>query len=60
VDYAWADLGDSIKTGQKSSHETTEAVTKSGSLGLLATGASGLKAWRQQKAGARFSVVEQE
>lgn len=60
VDYAWGDLGDSIKTGQKSSHETTEAVTKSGSLGLLATGASGLKAWRQQKAGARFSVVEQE
>jgi hypothetical protein len=49
VDYAWGDPGDSIVTGQKSSRETSETVTKSGSLGLLATGARGLKAWRQQR-----------
>jgi len=50
VDYAWADPGDSIKTGQKSSQETGQAaVSKSGSLGLLATGAIGLKAWREHK-----------
>jgi hypothetical protein len=49
VDYAWADLGQPIKTGQKSSNETTDAVTKTGSLGLLATGGTGLKAWRQQR-----------
>jgi hypothetical protein len=52
VDYAWADPGDSIQTGQKKSGATGQAVSKSGSLGLLATGATGLKAWRQQKAAA--------
>jgi len=50
VDYAWADPGDPFKTGQKSSQETGQAVSKSGSLGLLATGATGLKAWREHKA----------
>jgi hypothetical protein len=49
VDYAWADPGDSIRTGQKSSQEVGQAVWKSGSLGLLATGATGLKAWREHK-----------
>ena len=49
VDYAWGDPGDSVVTGQTSSSETSDAVTKSGSLGLLATGAQGLKAWRQQR-----------
>ncbi|HEY2711666.1 MAG TPA: hypothetical protein VGI60_04060 [Chthoniobacterales bacterium] len=48
VDYAWGDPGDTIKTGQKTSADTANAVTKSGSLGLLATGGAGLKAWRQQ------------
>ena len=48
VDYAWGDPGDKVETGQKSSAVTSNAVTKSGSLGLLATGAAGLKAWRQQ------------
>ncbi len=49
VDYAWADPGEPIGTGQKRSQEPAQAVSKSGSLGLLATGATGLKAWRQQK-----------
>jgi hypothetical protein len=50
VDYAWADPGDSIRTGQKRGQETGQAaVSKFGSLGLLATGAPGLKAWRQHK-----------
>lgn len=49
LDYAWADPGESIMTGQKASAATAEAVPKSGSLGLLATGGQGLKAWRQQK-----------
>jgi hypothetical protein len=48
IDYAWGDPGDTIETGQKSGGVTSNAVTKSGSLGLLATGAAGLKAWRQQ------------
>ena len=58
VDYAWADPGDSIQTGQKKSEATGQAVPISGSLSLLATGATGLKAWRQQKA-SRTAVAEQ-
>jgi len=54
LDYAWGDPGDKIATGQKSSHDTRQAVTKSGSLGLLASGAIGLKAWRQGRAGREF------
>ncbi len=50
IDYAWGDVGDTIETGQKESGPTEHAaVTKSGSLGLLATGGKGLKAWRQAK-----------
>ena len=49
LDYAWADPGESIQTGQKQSQVNKQAVTKPGSLGLLATGATGLKAWRQQR-----------
>jgi hypothetical protein len=60
VDYAWADLGESIVTGQKTSHDTTKAVTKSGSLGLLATGGEGLKAWRQQRQEIPFSAVPEQ
>ena len=41
VDYAWADLGENIVTGQ---------VPEPGSLGLLALGALGLVAWRKQRA----------
>jgi len=52
IDYAWGDPGESIQTGQTRSVPTGQAVSKSGSLGLLATGATGLKAWRQHKAAA--------
>ena len=58
IDYAWADPGDSIQTGQKKSLTTKQPVSKSGSLGLLAMRATGLKAWRQQKGG-RAAVVGQ-
>jgi hypothetical protein len=34
VDYAWADPGDAIQTGQKKSQGPAQAVSKSGSLGL--------------------------
>src|SRR5262249_39516005 len=60
VDYAWGDPGDSIVTGQTSGGGTPEAVTKSGSLGLLATGAQGLKAWRQQRQQVVSPGTEQE
>jgi len=46
---AWADPGEPIETGQKRTRANGQAVTKTGSLGLLATGATGLKAWRQQR-----------
>ena len=49
LDYAWGDPGEPIATGQKRSRVNKQAVTKTGSLGLLATGATGLKAWRQQR-----------
>ena len=49
IDYAWADPGEPIKTGQTRSQGSGQAVSNSGSLGLLATGATGLKAWRQHK-----------
>ena len=49
LDYAWGDPGEAIETGQKRSKDNEQAVTKTGSLGLLATGATGLKAWRQQR-----------
>jgi hypothetical protein len=50
VDYAWGDPGDRIKTGQKSSAgNMVDAVTESGSVGLLALGAAGLIAWRKRR-----------
>ncbi|MGH8094270.1 MAG: hypothetical protein ACREIF_12495 [Chthoniobacterales bacterium] len=49
VDYAWADPGEGLRTGQRRSHTQAEATTKCGSLGLLAVGGAGLKAWRTQK-----------
>ena len=49
LDYAWADAGERLLTGQKESRPQSAAITKSGSLGLLATGAAGLKAWRAGK-----------
>lgn len=49
-DYAWGDPGDRILTGQKSSGgDSVSAVPAQGSLGLLASGAAGLEAWRAQR-----------
>jgi MYXO-CTERM domain-containing protein len=49
-DYAWGDVGDRIRTGQKSSSgDMVDAVTDSGSVGLLALGAAGLVAWRKRR-----------
>jgi hypothetical protein len=65
-DYAWGDPGDQIKAGQRKLHEDetqvapqaaksadaapVEAGTQ-GSLGLLALGAVGLRAWRRSRRG---------
>ena len=50
-DYAWGDPGDRIKAGQKHSlRAEADAAPASGSLGLLAVGATGLKAWRASRA----------
>jgi hypothetical protein len=64
-DYAWGDVGDQIKTGQKQLHEDEAQVAppsakstgaapvsgSQGSLGLLALGAVGLQAWRRSRRG---------
>jgi len=50
LDYAWGDVGDRIKTGQRSSSgDMVDTVTDSGSVGLLALGAAGLLAWRKRR-----------
>jgi hypothetical protein len=49
VDYAWADVGERIRTLQ--THQLSQeqgAVSPSGSLGLLALGKAGLELWRAQ------------
>jgi MYXO-CTERM domain-containing protein len=49
-DYAWADVGEDIRTGQTSSSgDMVNTVTDSGSVGLLALGAAGLVAWRKRR-----------
>lgn len=49
-DYAWGDVGDRIRTGQRSSSgDMVNTVTDSGSIGLLALGAAGLIAWRKRR-----------
>jgi hypothetical protein len=48
IDYAWADPGEPIKTGQTSSSTFSEG-TNEGSLGLLALGAAGLRAWLKSR-----------
>ncbi len=45
-DYAYADPGEPIKAGQKSSNKM---VPDQGSLGLLALGAAGLLVWRKRR-----------
>ena len=50
VDYAWADVGDRIRTLQ--THDSSQeqgALSPSGSLGLLALGKAGLELWRAQR-----------
>jgi hypothetical protein len=50
VDYAWADPGEDIRTGQTHSPSQEQgAVSPSGSLGLLALGKAGLELWRAQR-----------
>ena len=48
-DYAYADPGEPIRTGQtRSAPREANAITESGSLGLLAIGGVGLVAWRRR------------
>ena len=47
LDYAYADPGEPIKTGQRSS--PLVETPNEGSLGLLAVGAAGLALWRQRR-----------
>ncbi|HEY2712015.1 MAG TPA: hypothetical protein VGI60_05825 [Chthoniobacterales bacterium] len=49
LDYAWADPGESIQTGQKHGSDETATAANRGSLGLLALGGRGLMAWRQTR-----------
>jgi hypothetical protein len=49
IDYAWADPGESIQTGQRHSSSRIAAAPDRGSLGLLALGGEGLIAWRQAR-----------
>jgi len=53
VDYAWADPGERIKTGQTSGRPKFVSASASGSLGLLALGAKGLIALRGERAAPR-------
>jgi len=49
LDYAFADPGERIFAGQKSSGERPDQVPDQGSLGALALGAAGLLAWRKSR-----------
>ena len=46
-DYAWADPGESLRTGQTHSAANAKSVPTSGSLALIALGGAGLMAWRK-------------
>lgn len=50
LDYAWADPGEKIRTGQKHSSRQRAEVPVGGSLGLLAMGGAGLISWRRHRA----------
>lgn len=47
VDFAWADPGESIKTGQKSAADSSGKPPEESALGFLALGSAGLLAWRR-------------
>ena len=50
VDYAWADVGEPIRTRQIDSLSQEQGtVSPSGSLGLLALGKAGIELWRTQR-----------
>ena len=54
IDYAYADPGEPIRAGQKSSdemvpEESNDIAPQEGSLGALALGAAGLLAWRKSR-----------
>jgi MYXO-CTERM domain-containing protein len=54
VDYAYADAGEPIRAGQRSSDEvvpeqSNDIAPQEGSLGALALGAAGLLAWRKRR-----------
>ncbi|HEY2712102.1 MAG TPA: hypothetical protein VGI60_06270 [Chthoniobacterales bacterium] len=49
IDYAWADPGEAIRTGQKRERRESKATTSEGSLALLALGGMGLLAWRKRR-----------
>ncbi|HEX5033559.1 MAG TPA: hypothetical protein VFW62_03695, partial [bacterium] len=51
VDYAYADPGEPIAAGQRSSAEAQ--IPGQGGLAILALGAAGLMAWRRQRRHAR-------
>ena len=48
-DYAWGDVGEAIRTGQRESYQPDIANSVPGSLGLLAFWSQGLDAWRVQR-----------
>lgn len=49
LDYAWGDVGDRVKAGQKKCQAPGAIVPTSGSLGFLALGSAGLMAWRKRR-----------
>jgi hypothetical protein len=68
IDYAYADPGEPIRAGQRSSDEqasdqgsTDEQAPDQGSLGGLALGAVGLLAWRKSRSrAARLTAMQDE
>ncbi len=54
-DYAWGDPGDSVRTGQRTDSNKPTGVPYSGSLGLLALGSVGIRAWRRKRRARKLS-----
>ena len=49
IDYAYGDPGEQLSAGQTSTAGVTKQIPSQSSVGLLALGAAGLLAWRQQR-----------